>query len=101
MAFTTDNAADAGEFGGENLIIVDQGIIAIEEIPFLTFFGREFLEQSADFGDDGDEIIKLSGGNFVVFEAGGPLRGDKEAVGPAERLPDGFSDKWCERMEHL
>lgn len=93
LAFATDNAADAGKFGGEELIVVDEGIVAIEKIPFFAFFRREFLEEGADFGDDSDEIVELSGGDFVEFEAGGPFRSDKETVGPAERLPDGFGDK--------
>lgn len=101
LTLAIDDAANTGEFGGENLIVVDQGIVAIEEIPFLAFLGWEFLQEGANFGDNGDKIIELGGGNFVVFKTGGPLRSDKEAVGPTEGLPDGFGDKGGERMEHL
>lgn len=101
MTFTTDDAADAGKFSGEELIIVDEGIVAVEEIPFFAFLGWEFLKKSADLGDNGDEIIELSSGDFVIFEASRPFGRNEETVGPAEGLPDGFGDERSERMEHL
>lgn len=101
MTFAADNTADAGELGGKELIIVDEGIVAIKEIPFLAFLGRKFLQESADFGDDSDKIIKLGGGNFVIFEAGGPLGSDEETVGPAERLPNSFGDERSKGVKHF
>lgn len=101
LTFATDNTADAGKFGGEELIIVDEGIVAIKEIPLLAFPHRKFLQEGADFGDDSDKIVKLGGGNFIIFEAGRPLGSDEETVGPAERLPNRFGDERSKRMEHL
>jgi len=101
LAFATNDAANTGKFGGEELVVVDERIIAIEKIPFAAFFGGEFLQESANLGDDGNEIIELGGRNFVEFEASGPFGSNQEAIGPAERLPDSFGDKRSERMKHF
>lgn len=101
LTLATNDTADARELGGEELVVVDEGIVAVEEIPLLAFLCGEFLEEGADFGDDGDEIIELGGRNLVEFEAGGPFGSDKETVGPAERLPNSFGDEGSEGVEHL
>lgn len=43
LAFTADDTTDTREFGGEELIVVDEGIITIEEVPFSAFLRGEFL----------------------------------------------------------
>ncbi len=43
LAFAADDTTDTREFGGEELIVVNKGIITIEKVPFSAFLRGEFL----------------------------------------------------------
>ena len=60
----------------------------------------EILEMAADIGDDVDELVEALDLFGVDLVWGRPLGVDDHAFGPAEGLPDGFSDEWSEWMEH-
>lgn len=102
LTLIREDGFEAGEFGEEELVVVDKGIFTeIEgEVFGLDVIG-ESLDGGADFGNDGFEIFVLLGGDGVVFEAGRPFASGKKTFGPRERLPDGFGDEGGERMKEL
>ena len=65
---------NAGEFGDEELIIVDEGVVVIKQGIFFAFRGfGEGLRGGADFGDDTGQGFKFGGRNRVVFESRRPF----------------------------
>lgn len=107
-----DSKTEAGDIGLVNLRyawgfgeMLDEQLVGIHELvvvegDWVSLGTWEILEMTADIGDDVDELVEALDLFGVDLVRGRPLGVDDHAFGPAEGLPDGFSDEWSEWMEH-